>query len=157
MFDNSGKFREVNAKVTNYKETEFRDNNKDYGIKYSGICIDTDKGLIHIGIDIYQQCCETWGFEIYNANNIIDKTITEIIIDDIETANYIKYKKNGVFDNSYINSSDYIYSVSETDIMVEILFNDGESMFVLLYNNHNGYYAHDILIDAFGYEYHQNI
>ena len=125
------------AKIISAERKDFKDNEKEYGNEYYGYVITTDVGIIYIGIDSYQQCCEDWGVNISTElNSLISKTLVNIEETD--------YNSNIEI---YANSFD---SEENMRVYLKLEFENDLPTYVLLYNIHNGYYRHNILINIYG-------
>lgn len=121
--------------------------------EYSGYKIVTDKFKIIFAIDNYQQCCETWGyFETKeNLNDLIgqellsiattdpDYSTTDIKYIDISDEEIDSLFKKYNTDIDYLN--DYYHTVECCFVNLQTNL---EFVQLAVYNEHNGYYGHDI-------------
>ena len=105
--------------------------------KYEGYCIKTDKKDFYIAIDNSQKCCEDYGsicsddnFDYFIGSKILDYRC-------VDDANYDEIKIKKEFDEFYIDVFDCAF--------IEFKTTKGDLQFAV-YNNHNGYYGHDIKI-----------
>lgn len=92
-----------------------------------------DQGVL-VGFDNYQQCCEDFGFGVY------DKESGKHVSDDLDGLPYH-------FAKTYEEGAEHAYcGVWTADLFhVEMLPDDGKSPVLVLecYNDHNGYYYHN--------------
>jgi len=79
-----------------------------------------DDNNVFVGYDYSQCCCEQFGYEL-----------------NPELENYDGYN----FDTSYCESVDYNNEEDTAAIQFKLV-KDNKSIFLTLYNCHNGYYAH---------------
>jgi hypothetical protein len=113
----------------------------------AGYAITTDKQVIKLLIDDYQDCCENYGYfmseddiQSFVGSELLDIGITDTAL------NSQKMKSNDLKDEP-----PYVY---EGDIMfVNISTTAGMLQFVA-YNEHNGYYGHDakVISEQLNYE-----
>jgi len=104
---------------------------------YDGYKISTEKGDILILISSYQQCCEDWGYfesEDNLSKYIGSDFISLSIIDETNSKKLLTNFENGDDLNQIM--------------FVEIKTSIGDFQFAV-YNFHNGYYGHDVLIKMF--------
>ena len=88
-----------------------------------------DKNNVFVGYDLSQQCCETAGFFIH------DKEIDVIQEKSIESVS------DYVFDKTYfelVQLKDYESKIARFKLVAK----GKKSLFLHLYNCHNGYYSH---------------
>jgi len=131
---------DVNATINMITNYYFYDNNKDYGSTYDGLIINTNKGEIKIGIDNSQQCCENWGYELeFTPDNII-----------CDYGSDYYEKKLQYYENQHIDK--IIFNSLNDIIVIEIYFNNKSKIIMNIFNEHNGYYAHEYLVEVFGEE-----
>ena len=98
---------------------------------YEGVVIELDNGEeIKIGIDGDQQCCEEAGFLSSNDeyDDFIGADFLKVLV--VDTNNCVKELKD-------------IYEPNV--IFVNVETSNGTLQFVA-YNDHNGYYGHDVII-----------
>lgn len=105
------------------------------GRSMDGYKISTVKHNIYILIDNYQSCCENWGYiqseddlNYYIASSIKDIKLTDIALNQ----KMIDFEKEGYFDEGGIQFVDFETSRGSFQLAV--------------YNGHNGYYGHGIII-----------
>lgn len=94
--------------------------------------------MIKIGIEEFQQCCENSGYLTTNdnINDFIGAELKEIIKVD----EYFNTKK---FDVKAFEDTFYM----EETRMIFVNFNTDKGTFqVIAYNEHNGYYSHNVLL-----------
>lgn len=103
--------------------------------EYDGYEITTKDNNYKILIDNGNQCCESWGyfstedkFEDFIGSELLDIKIT----DDNLNSNILDMKEE-----RGLHISDCIF--------VDLITNKGNLQFAV-YNAHNGYYGHDVLI-----------
>lgn len=100
--------------------------------KYDGYKITTTNQEIFILIENCQSCCENWGYitsedEAY-FNNYIGSELLRVELTDTELRNY-------ELDTSWGGDA----------MFVDLVTSEGVLQFVL-YNLHNGYYGHEVLV-----------
>lgn len=101
---------------------------------YDGYKVETDKNEFYILIENDQCCCEDWGYITTNdnINDFIGKTIKEINLTDTKLGN----KK--------IEALEYLdYGGIQ---FVNFNMTDGDILQLAVYNSHNGFYGHNIII-----------
>ena len=121
-------------KILNIREVENFTLPDDYR-GYDGYVIKTNVQEIIIGIDNYQSCCEDWG-HLTSEDNFDDFIGAELLSVEVVDGEYKSEK---------ITLSDY-FSVDEC-IFVNVQTTEGTLQFVL-YNSHNGYYGHKVVISS---------
>lgn len=103
---------------------------------FEGYEVETDKNSIRVLIDNSQQCCENWGYFICNGEateQYIGKVLTEVRLTDTDCRTKM-LEEHGL-------------STTWTEIQfVDFCFADGDVLQIAVYNEHNGYYGHDILV-----------
>lgn len=100
---------------------------------YDGFKIQTDEKEVMLLISDSQGCCESWG-HITSADDIKDFIGAEIIkIEEVDTA----YNKKVIDATSELDSGGAVFLNVETD--------KGLLQFAV-YNAHNGYYGHGVLV-----------
>lgn len=99
-----------------------------------GYKVVTDKHIYHVLIDNVQSCCETWGylsseddFEQFIGSELIEVKLTDTALNQTVVANSGYYEGRGG-----IQFVDFITTVGVLQLAV--------------YNGHNGYYGHEIII-----------
>lgn len=105
-----------------------------YGEK-DGFEIKTDKHTWHILIDNGQSCCESWGYVVSDEDfsKFIGKELSDVRMTDVGL-------NTKMADLS--KEADYGGGVQFVDFM----FTDNTVLQFAVYNAHNGYYGHDIII-----------
>ena len=100
-----------------------------------GFEIITDKQTIMLGIDNYQDCCESWGYFLSedNINDFINSNLINIKITDKQL--------------KIIDDFDSTKSYEGDCIFIDIITNKGTLQFVA-YNEHDGYYGHSVIIKS---------
>ena len=102
--------------------------------EYDGYKVETTQKIFYILIANGQCCCESWGYLSTNDNiqDFIGKEISKISLTDTNLSNKeleeIKYLDEGGIQ------------------FVTFYMTDGEVLQLAVYNGHNGYYGHSILI-----------
>jgi hypothetical protein len=113
---------------------EFPGEQKGYSDHYEGWKIVTDSQTILFGITNQQGCCESWGHVCSedNPQDFVGAEITDIFITDdgLETT---KVKVSEVYDGGVV--------------FVTLNTNKGKLQFAV-YNEHNGYYGHDVRLES---------
>lgn len=100
-----------------------------------GYCIKTDQHEFNILIDNGQSCCENWGYfsSEDNFENFIEKELIEVNLTDVALNN------QRVEDSGYYDDCGGIQ-------FVNFVFGDNSVLQFAVYNAHNGYYGHGIII-----------
>ena len=103
----------------------------------SGFKVTTDKQVITLMIDSYQQCCETWGYFFCNddTQDFIGSALYEVSITDTAL--------NTEIFNVEVEGHDQERRV----MFVNLQTSKGTLQFVA-YNAHNGYYGHHASVKA---------
>lgn len=114
-------------KIIEIKEGVFKHKQSEY----EGYVITTEKSTYNLGIDNDGQCCESWGYLASNDN--LDEFIGAEIVG-------VKLTDNELFT---VDTLPKLYEGGMTFFTVET--NKG-SFQIVAYNEHNGYYSHDVLI-----------
>lgn len=101
--------------------------------QFDGYEIETDKQKYYVLIENGQSCCENWGYISSNDNlsDYIGKYLTEVTLVD-QALDTIKV------DDLYVNDNQIQF--------INFNFDDGDILQLAVYNSHNGYYGHSILI-----------
>lgn len=118
------------VKIQEWYDFESDQNN---GSKFDGYIITTDSDTIKIGICNSQQCCESWGYlsSEDNLEKFIGSNLNDILVVDNALKVYQPFRE-----------------ISENDaIFVNLLTNRGTLQFVV-YNEHNGYYGHRVIVES---------
>lgn len=106
-----------------------------YG-EYDGYLIKTDEHEYHILIDNGQSCCESWGYfsSEDEFDDFIYKELKEVRLTDTAL-------------NQKLFNDNFPYGLYEGGIQfVDFVMVDGDVLQFAVYNEHNGYYGHSILI-----------
>jgi hypothetical protein len=108
---------------------------KEVSNAFDGFIIRTDLQSIEIGIDNYINCCEQWGYFISedDISYFIGAELLGVSVVD-NALNVLSIEKSSEYENQL---SDYEASF----MFVNFETNRGLLQFVV-YNAHNGYYAH---------------
>ncbi|HPY89004.1 MAG TPA: hypothetical protein PLG34_13595 [Spirochaetota bacterium] len=103
-----------------------------YG-EYDGYKIETDKNTHYVLIENGQSCCESWGYITSNDNldDYIGKILKEIVLTDT------------ALDKKKVED---LYCEDNQIQFVDFKFTDGEVLQLAVYNSHNGYYGHSIVV-----------
>ena len=111
---------------------------------YDGYEIRTNLHKYMILIDNAQSCCESWGYICSddNVDSFIGKTLVEVVLTDT-ALNMQKLKEVGL--TSY--EDDRVIYCHEGGVQfIDFKFNDGSALQFAVYNAHNGYYGHNIIV-----------
>lgn len=103
-----------------------------YGEK-DGYLVETDKHTWHLLIDNGQSCCESWGY-LWSDDDLsryIEKELLKVKVTDVALNTKMIEKEKEIYEGAIK--------------FVDFIFKDDVLQFAV-YNNHNGYYGHDILI-----------
>jgi hypothetical protein len=105
-----------------------------YG-EYDGYKITTEKTEYLILIDNGQCCCESWGYFVSedDTSDYIGKNLVDVALTD-KALNNKKLKESGYYDD---------YGGIQ---FVDFKFSDGSVLQFAVYNAHNGYYGHPIIV-----------
>lgn len=90
-----------------------------------------DKNDIYIGFDFYQQCCESFGYYISNE---VDSEAISI------------YKIKGYYFDTK-KSLEKKLKINDNSACIKLINDKNEYLYLHLYNNHNGYYCHEVWIE----------
>lgn len=99
-----------------------------------GYRVETDQHIFHVLIDNYQSCCESWGYlsSEDDFQQFIDAELLEVRLTDTAL------KQKVVDESDYYNDAGGIQFVD---------FVTDRGIFQLaVYNGHNGYYGHGIVV-----------
>lgn len=105
------------------------------GSNYDGWKIITDENEYHILINNGQSCCESWGYIVSenNFSEFIGKDIKDVRLTDTKLNNSSVYS-----DLEHLDAGGVQF--------VNFEFSDGCVLQFAVYNGHNGYYGHGIII-----------
>ena len=105
------------------------------GSNYDGWKIITDENVYHILLDNGQSCCESWGYIVSESDfsEFVGKDIKDVRLTDTKLNNSSVYSD---LDNLYHGGVQF----------VDFEFSDGGVLQFAVYNGHNGYYGHGIII-----------
>ncbi len=106
-----------------------------YG-EYDGYLIKTDEHEYHILIDNGQSCCESWGYfsSEDDFDDFIHKELKEVRLTDTAL-------------NQKVVENVLPYGLDYGGIQfVDFVMVDGDVLQFAVYNEHNGYYGHSILV-----------
>lgn len=120
------------SKILEIKEVKnFKNDENAYG-GYDGYKIKTETQDILIVISNYQSCCEDWGYITSNDNfeYFVGSELVKVEVVDSNMA-VVDLDKN--------------FSYGGDAIFVNVTTSLGVIQFVM-YNEHNGYYGHDVLV-----------
>ncbi len=109
---------------------------EDHYSSYDGFKVKTNKQEIYMVINNGQSCCEDWGSIIVNDDDkyFLGAELTSIEkVDDSLNPNKISS-----------NSGDEYWSNEKNIMFININTNKG-TLQLAVYNQHNGYYSHDVL------------
>lgn len=100
-----------------------------------GYSIKTDKHEWYILIDNGQSCCESWGYITSDDNfdKYTGKELVEVKLTDKE------------LNSKMLEGFEYGFDAGGIQF-VDFKFSDGDVLQFAVYNGHNGYYGHDILV-----------
>lgn len=102
---------------------------------YDGYRIDTSEHSYLILIDNGQSCCELWGYFTSedDTNSFVGKILVDVALTDL------------ALNNKAVEKSGY-YDENGGIQFVDFKFSDGSVLQFAVYNAHNGYYGHPIII-----------
>ena len=114
-----------------------------YGL-YDGYEIKTNLHKYMILIDNAQSCCESWGYICSddNIDTFIGKTLIEVTLTDT-ALNMQKIKEVGLTSYEDDTSIDCYGGGIQ---FIDLRFTDGSILQFAVYNAHNGYYGHNIIV-----------
>lgn len=100
-----------------------------------GYKIETDKHIFHVLIDNGQSCCESWGYLSSEDDHLpfIGAELREVRLTDT------------ALKQSVVEKSDYYGGDGGGIQFVDFVTNKGTFQ-LAVYNDHNGYYGHGILV-----------
>lgn len=117
--------------ILSIKETSFKKYEKAYG-SFVGFEIETNKQTIKLGISDGHSCCENYGYLMSEDDLSEFEGASLLGVDIVDTALNVEKLTSE--------------QVSEGDCMfVNFLTSKGLLQFVA-YNEHNGYYGHEVLV-----------
>ena len=121
--------------IESIEETSFTINpEKKRADSYDGFVITTSLRKVVAGISNYQDCCENWGYmtTLDSSSDFIGAELLDIKITNaaLETA---------IVPVNYYESGTAIFITFETS--------KGDFQLVV-YNEHNGYYSHDVVVQS---------
>lgn len=99
-----------------------------------GYRVETDKHIIHVLIDNEQSCCESWGYFASedDLQAFIGTELKEINLTD-KALNKKKFEESGYYED-------------EGGIQFVDFITDKGTFQLAVYNAHNGYYGHGIVV-----------
>ena len=98
----------------------------------------TNKGYIHINISNSQNCCESW-----YTNALKNKQNVDGVLDEMIGKKIVDIQKSDVTVDEDTGYDEFAYFVNIT-ITFE---NDEFPLIICLYNQHNGFYRHECMLD----------
>ena len=103
--------------------------------EYDGYEVKTEKHRFLILISNGQSCCESWGYFASNddAKEFIGKILIEVTLTD------------KALNSKAVEESGYFEEAGGIQF-VDFCFSDGSKLQFAVYNAHNGYYGHPILV-----------
>lgn len=103
--------------------------------KYDGYEIETESHHFYVLIENEQNCCESWGYfsSDDNTQDYIGKNLVEVQLTD-KGLNAKAVEESGYYDDCGGIQ------------FVDFRFSDGSVLQLAVYNAHNGYYGHGIII-----------
>ena len=122
-------------KIISIKETNW-DKDK-WGDSKTGYEITTNKQTIRIGISDYQSCCEDWGYFTTNDE-----------LQDFLGAEIMGIKLTDTCLNTELIKDKFVYGFDEGEIQFVDIETTKGTLQLAVYNSHNGYYGHSIVIDS---------
>ena len=123
------------TEIYDYKiEKRRRFDNSIYFDEYEGYKVETDKSTYYVLIEGGQNCCEYWGY--LSSDDKLDKYIGCELKDVYVTDTALNTKLIEIEDNDYCFDS----------MFVNFNLTNGMVFQLAVYNSHNGYYGHDIIL-----------
>ena len=113
----------------------------DYSYKVNFV----DENNVFVGFDAEGQCCEQFGWYICKTIADTDPNLINIecVVDDTFPLPHINTVLEGwVFDENFFETIASHNEYEERNIGVFRLVQGDQSMYLHLYNQHNGYYSH---------------
>lgn len=135
-------------KILSITEVDSFDSQPDnkWGGFMEGVLIETDKQTIKVLIDNQSSCCEHWGYLISedegdDRDYYIGAELTGVSLTDtnLQTTEFTHDWCNAPKDAIHLDSGDVMFVNIETNL---------GTLQVAVYNAHNGYYGHGVLIDS---------
>lgn len=127
---------------------------------YEGLILNTDDGEYKIVIESGQFCCENYGFKVkimrpsddIGNGDITPSELIDVGADILLNQNIIgaSLYRDDLDIDSLIEQKNSIHNTESASVK---LVTESETYLIMLYNEHNGYYSHRILITWPGYEY----
>ena len=106
-----------------------------------GYNIETNQQVISLKINNQSDCCESWGF-LTTEDKLEEFLGAELLgIEVIDT----DYKAHPL-------TKDYDFCDGGSACFVDLLTSNGKLQFAI-YNDHNGYYGHDVIISSKNFNY----
>lgn len=137
---------ELNDKKIDYET--FKDVALYPGEGFDGYEIVTSEHVYMILIDNTQNCCESWGyivsednFEDFIGKELISVELTDTALNKDNIENIAKYKEkvDDIIDCiNFVNTGGIQF--------VDFKMSDGNVLQFAVYNEHNGYYGHSIIV-----------
>ena len=105
-----------------------------YG-SYDGFVLTTSRHEYHVLIDNGQSCCENWGY-----------MISEDDTDDFLNSNLLDVRLTDTALNQKKIDEDFEFGLDEGSIQFVDFVTDTGVFQLAVYNEHNGYYGHSIIV-----------
>lgn len=116
-----------------------------------GFKILTTEQEIVLGIDNFQSWCESWGYFVTEVEDNFNKykgaTLLDLKITDTQLKSFNQEELTGDFNNKDFDEDGKIRLYEGEAIFVDIITNVGVLQFCA-YNEHNGYYGHEVVIES---------
>lgn len=111
--------------------------------KFDGYKIVTYKNIYMVLIENGQCCCEDWGYFSSNDDiqSYVGKELSEVRLTDVAR----NIKKIEELDLSSMYNHSFLCEAGDI-IFVDFVMTDGNVLQLAVYNAHNGFYGHDILV-----------
>lgn len=102
-----------------------------------------DQNNVVFGYDDYDQCCETWGYGVY------DPITKEKISNDPDSMPYHFDFSKGARENTGEYFSDIEYPSTVDSVHIDMISDDGSNKRLVFecWCNHNGYYYHSFALE----------
>jgi hypothetical protein len=122
------------AEVFSIDDSTFEKTDKYWDRKMDGYKVETDKHTFHILIDNGQNCCEWWGYfsSEDDFNYYIGAELREVNLTDTALNKTVVEKSDYYDDKGGIQFVDFV--------------TDKGTFQLAVYNSHNGYYGHGIVV-----------
>lgn len=116
--------------------------------KYDGYEVVTDKHKVYVLINNEQECCEDWGYAITydDAAHFISAELLEIRLTDV-ALDQVRFPP--------VVEDGQMYEYRQQQF-VDFVTTRGVFQ-VVLYNEHNGYYGHDVMLAQDGQAIHMGV